>query len=132
MGEIVVALSIGNEIVESSKVVLPIDRQPAPFDAAVDGPHSVRRLVKGHTWRKRSGSKCQHSIGIVERCVLRVALIEICKTVFPGSAVAGPDSNDRFLVALKIVLHSDALFLFGVSGMCLHDRTRAFDLIVII
>jgi hypothetical protein len=45
VGEIVVAVSIGNEIVEPSKVVLPIDRQPATFDAAVDGPHSVRRAL---------------------------------------------------------------------------------------
>ena len=69
--------AVGLEIVQPAHEVLPVDRQPVPFEAAVDRPHPVRRLVDRHTRRKRSGREGQHAVGIVERRVLGTRLIEI-------------------------------------------------------
>src|SRR3954467_6111752 len=37
--------AVGFEITESAHEVLPVDRQPVPFEAAVDRPHPIGRLV---------------------------------------------------------------------------------------
>src|SRR5882762_1358573 len=47
--------AVGNEVVEPARVVLPIERQPSPLDAAVDCQHPVWGQVESHTWRKCSG-----------------------------------------------------------------------------
>ena len=36
--------SVGFEVVQPTHEVLPVDRKPAPFDAAVDRPHLVGGL----------------------------------------------------------------------------------------
>src|SRR5688572_29122801 len=62
--------SVGFEITEPTHEVLPVDRQPVPFDATVGRPHPVRRLVDRDTRRKGSGREGQHAVGVVQRRVL--------------------------------------------------------------
>ena len=69
--------SVGVEVVQPAKEVLPVDRKPVPFDAAVDRPHAVGGLVDGHSRRKCSSREGQHAVGVVQRRVLGTRLIEI-------------------------------------------------------
>src|SRR6185436_14861177 len=45
---------VGYEITEPTPEVLPVDRKPVPFDAAVDRPHLIQGLLDRYTRRKRS------------------------------------------------------------------------------
>src|SRR5262249_47235992 len=65
--------TVSFELVEPAKVVLPIERQPFVFDAAVDCQHLIGRFLQRYTRRKRSGREGKHAVGIVDRCVIRIA-----------------------------------------------------------
>ena len=76
--------SIGFEIIKPTHEVLPVDRKPVPFHAAVGRPHPVRRLVDRYTRRKRSGREEKHAVGIVQSTCSRDLIGRDLKNGPPG------------------------------------------------
>src|SRR5687767_3536369 len=68
---------VGREIIQPTRVVLPVDSESAVLEAPVSRPHFISGILNGHAKCKSPRLKRVYAVRIVDTRILRSGCVEI-------------------------------------------------------